>query len=113
MSAIDRLYKKSNKTIQRCISLDNELYEELKNVVENYYDATISDLVNVCIEDYINENDIKYYAKPFGEISISRSIMIRKDNLEELKRLNETTGISITRLINGAIKDFLEKFNKK
>ena len=32
MSAIDRLYKKNNYTIQKCISLEDTLYSKLKRL---------------------------------------------------------------------------------
>lgn len=112
MSAINRLYKKDNKTIQKCIALDNELYEKLKEITENDYDATISDLINVCVEDYINQNSPSYYAKPFGELSISRSIMLRKENIKGLQKFHRETGISVTRLLNASIKIFIDNYNK-
>ena len=45
MSAIDRLYKKSNYTIQKSINLEDRLYTKLKEIVDKEYDATISDIV--------------------------------------------------------------------
>ena len=54
MSAIDRLYKKDNYTIQKSINIEDKLYTKLKKLVEKEYDATVSDIVNVCIEDLIS-----------------------------------------------------------
>jgi len=34
--------------------------------------------------------------------------MIRKNNLKEIQKMSDKTGISVTRLINGAIKELLE-----
>lgn len=112
MSAIDRLYKKDNSTIQKSINLEDKLYTELKQLVENEYDATISDVINVCIEDLISSGNIKYYAKPEGEITIYRSIMIRKENVKALNKITKETGISLTRLVNIAMKEFLDNYNK-
>ncbi len=112
MSAIDRLYKKNNSTVQKSINLEDKLYTNLKQIVENEYDATISDVINVCIEDLISNGNIKYYAKPEGEITIYRSIMIRKDNVEALNKITKETGISLTRLVNIAMKEFLDNYNK-
>ena len=33
---------------------------------------------------------------------------MRKKNLEGLKKMSSQTGISVTRLVNGAIKEYLE-----
>ena len=100
MSAIDRLYKKSNYTVQKSINLEDRLY------------ATISDMINVCIEDLLSTGSVKYYAKPEDEITIYRSVMIRKENVEALNKITQETGISLTRLVNIAMKEFLDKYNK-
>ncbi len=112
MSSIDRLYKKDNCTIQKSINLEDKLYTKLKQIVENEYDATVSDIINVCIEDLIYKGNIKYYAKPDGEITIYRSVMIRKDNVEALNKITQETGISLTRLVNIAMKEFIIAYDK-
>lgn len=112
MSAIDRLYKKDNYTIQKSINLEDKLYTRIKEIVDSKYDASISDIINVCIEDLIDSGNIKYYAKPEDEITIYRSVMIRKENIEALNKVNSETGISFTRLVNIAMKEFLDKYNK-
>lgn len=113
MSSIEKLYKKDNYTIQKSINLEDKLYTKLKEIVDTEYDATISDIVNVCIEDLISKGNVKYYAKPEEEITIYRSVMIRKDNVESLNKITKETGISLTRLVNISIKEFLDKYKKK
>lgn len=110
MSAINRLYRKDNYTIQKSINLEDTLYSKLKKIADKDYDATISELINISIEDFITDNDIKYYAKPDDEISIYRSVMLRKENIIALNKINHETGISVTRLINMAVKKFLDKY---
>ena len=112
MSAINRLYKKDNYTVQKSMNLEDKLYTRLKEITNNEYDATISDVINACVEDLISSENIKYYAKPEGEITIYRSIMLRKDNVEALNKVNRETGISVTRLINMAIKQFIDEYDK-
>lgn len=112
MSAIDRLYKKTNYTVQKSINLEDRLYTRLKEIVDKDYDATISDMINVCIEDLLSTGSVKYYAKPEDEITIYRSVMIRKENTEALNKITQETGISLTRLVNIAMKEFLDKYNK-
>ena len=111
MELIDKLYKKGNYTIQKSINLEDKLYTRLKEIADNDFENTFSDLVNICVENLIeHESYIKYYAKPEYEIAIYRSIMLRKDNVERLEKIKEEKGISVTRLVNIAIKEFLEKF---
>lgn len=108
MSNITKLYKISNSRTKKSINIEDKLYEKLKYLMEHVYDTTISDLINICIEDYIDKNKPKYYEKPKGETVTYRSIMIRKDNLKWLKQTHKKTGISVTRLLNAAIKDFFD-----
>lgn len=112
MSTINRLYKKDNHTVQKSINIEDKLYTRLKKLVEKEYDATISDIINVCIEDLVSSGNVKYYAKPEGEITIYRSVMIRKENVEALNKITKETGISFTRLVNIAMKEFLDNYNK-
>ena len=109
MKAIDRLYGAGNYNVQKSINIDNELYEDLKKI-KMKYDATISAIINVCIEDLLESNDIKYYAKPKGEITVYRSVMIRIENIEKLERIRQNTGITVTRLINFSIKRMIDKY---
>ena len=110
MSKASRLYKIDNKATKKSINIEDTLYKKLKNLSENIYDATISELINVAIEDYIDKNKPAYYEKPKKETVTYRSIMIRQDNLKGLQAIHKKTGISVTRLLNGAVKDFLETY---
>ena len=112
MSAIDRLYSINNKTVKKSINIDDSLYKRLMRYTKKNYDATISDMINVCIEDLLSAGNVKYYAKPEDEITIYRSVMIRKENAEALNKITQETGISLTRLVNIAMKEFLDKYNK-
>lgn len=111
MKIVDKLYLKDNKKIQKCVSLDDDLYNKLKELSENKYDATISEIINICLEEYINKNHPTYYPKNKNELTTNRSIMIRKKNEEEINKFHDQTGISFTRLLNGAIKEFIEENN--
>lgn len=109
MSIIDKLYNINNKTVRKTINIDDSLYAELIELITNKYDATISDIVNICLEEYIETNQPKYYEKPAMESVTYRSIMIRQNNLNHLKLMHKETGISITRLLNSSIKEFIQK----
>lgn len=106
MNNVDKLYKIDNKCITKTINIEISLYEKLQNVISKRYDATVSDVINVIIEDYLENNKPTFYGKRDGVIY--RSIRMRKKNLEGLKKMSSETGISVTRLINVAIKEFLD-----
>ena len=112
MGGLGRLYPLNNKTIKKTINIEDKLYQKLLQFVKNNYDATFSDIINVCIEEYVERNEPSFYEKPNPETETYRSIMIRKENLSNLKKMYKKTGISVTRLLNGAVKEFLEKYDK-
>mgnify|MGYP001853818734 CR=1 FL=1 len=83
-------------------------------LAENYgqyvkiYDAKLSDVINVAMEEYIERNKPTYYAKPKAESVTYINLMLRKSNIKKFNEYHQKTGISFTRLINGAIKEFFE-----
>lgn len=113
MSAIERLYRLDNRAIKKTINIEDSLYKRLMKFTNKNFDATFSEVVNICIEEYVEENKPSFYEKPKLESVTYRSIMIRKKNLENLQSMHKKTGISVTRLLNGAVKEFLEKYENK
>lgn len=110
MRAIDRLYKKDENVV-RSVLIDQDLYEQLQHLSENVFDSSISKIINVAVENTLIKNkDIAFYKKPKNTDSIYRSILFRKTFFDEIIRMKENTGISFTRLVNGAIKEFLQDF---
>lgn len=109
MSAIDRLYNINNRTTKKSVNIDDSLYKKLIHFTQNKFDATVSDLINVAIEDYAARSNPSFYGKPENESVTYRSIMIREDNIEWLNKASRKTGISVTRLVNAAIKEFINK----
>ena len=113
MEPIERLYKK-DQVIVRSLHIDQDLYEKLQYISDNVYDASISRLTNICIETFLqNTNTIKYYKKPYKTESIYRSILFKKEFYDKLIEIKDKTGISFSRLVNGSIKQFIDKYNGK
>ena len=113
MSAIDRLYSIDNKTIKKTINIEDRLYNKIMKFTKENYDATFSEIINVCIEEYVERNRPSFYEKPKLETVTYRSMMIRKENLINLQKIHKKTGFSVTRLLNGAVKEFLEHYDKR
>lgn len=113
MSTIDKLYSINNKTVKKTVNIEDKLYNRLMKFTKKNYDATFSQVINVCIEEYIKRNKPSFYEKPKLETVTYRSIMIRKNNLEQLQKMYKKTGISVTRLLNCAVKEFLEQYDNK
>lgn len=113
MKPIERLYKK-DEIIPRSLHIEENLYYELQKLSENIYDASVSKLVNICVETLLQHKDkIKYYPKPKDADSIYRSILFRKNFYDELIKIKKNTGISFSRLVNGSIKEFLNEYEGK
>ena len=113
MEPIQRLYKRQ-KTTTRSIHIDEDLYSKLQHLSSTVFDASVSKIVNICVETLLqNKDNIKYYKKPYKADSVYRSIVFRKEFFDELVNLREQKGISLTRLVNGSIKDFFDKYNGK
>ena len=109
MSAIDRLYNINNRTTKKSVNIDDSLYKKLIYFTQNKFDATVSDLINVAIEDFSSKSNPTFYGKPENESVTYRSIMLRDNNIEWLSKISKKTGISVTRLVNAAIKEFIDK----
>lgn len=108
MNIRDKLYRKNNKTVPKSVNIDDSLYEKIKKSTEKVYDAKLSDIINIAIEEYVERNNPTYYGKPKNETVTYRNLMLRKDNIKKLTEYHQKTGISFTRLLNGAIKEFFE-----
>lgn len=113
MSAIDKLYSISNKTVKKTINIEDGLYNKIMEFTKKNYDATFSEIINICIEEYVERNKPSFYEKPKRETVTYRSMMIRKENLANLEKMHKALGISVTRLLNGAVKEFLEHYDKR
>ena len=111
MTVFSRFYKKE-KMVNRTLEIEEDLYEKLAFLSENVYDASINKLVNACIEDLIQNEDIKIY-KPKSEFYVSRSFLIRESFLEHLYSLKKKYRISIYLLVNIAIKNTIDKLEKE
>lgn len=108
MNIRDKLYKLENKTIPKSVNIDDSLYEKIRDITEKKYDAKLSDIINVAVEEYIERDNPTYYAKPKNETVTYRNLMLRKNNIKKLNEYHQKTGISFTRLLNSAIKEFFE-----
>ena len=108
MEIRDKLYKYNNPIIAKTINIDDSIYNKIKDLSEKVFDATISEIINIAIEEYIKRDRPNFYGKTEKETVTYRSIRLRKENVVKLNEYSKRTGISFTRLVNGALKEFLE-----
>ena len=113
MRPIDRLYRKDD-IVSRSLHIDEELYLKIQDLSDNVFNASVSKIVNICVETMLLDKDnIKYYKKPQNTESIYRSILFKKSFYDELVKIRAEKGISFSRLVNGSIKQFLDKYKKE
>ena len=84
--------------------------DELKEIALTKLEASVNKIIDACIEDFNIDKKIVIYQKPKNEISVARSIIIRESMYEKLDDMRKEYGISITKLINVAIKEGLDKY---
>ena len=87
MSFWSKFYKKE-KFVSRTLDIDEELYNKLEYLSKEVYDASISKLFNVAIEDLINSENIQIYERKNNSY-VSRSFLIRDSLLEGLYELKK------------------------
>ena len=103
-------FNKKEELIKKSTEIEGTLYDELKEIASTKLEASVNKIIEACIEDFNIDKKIIIYQKPKNEISVARSIIIRESMYEKLDNMRKEYGISITKLINVAIKEGLDKY---
>lgn len=112
MEWFDRFLRKE-KWIKKSAEIEGNLYDRLKEISENDLDASINKIVDACINDLSLGEKVIIYKKENNEINVARSIIIRESMYKKLEEMREKYGISISKLINIAIRNGIEKYDRK
>ena len=105
MSCLERLYKRE-EIINRTLDIDEELYYKLEYLSKERYEASISKLVNVAVEELMETGNVQVYKRKNNSY-ISRSFLLRKSVLDGLYELKKKYRIPIYLLVNIAIRNVL------
>lgn len=111
MSILDRFWKK-DELIQRTIEIESSVYDKIEYLSENIYDASVSKLINACIDELIQTENVHLYKKDDDELFTKHSLILRKNSLEGLNSLKEKYGISVYKLIHIALKNVLSELEE-
>lgn len=111
MEWYNRFYAKE-KWVKKSTEIEGKLYDRLKEIADKELDASVNKIIDACIDDLKLEEKVVIYKKEKGEINVARSIIIRESMYKKLEEMREKYGISISKLINIAIRNALEKYNK-
>ena len=105
MSCLGRLYRKE-KLMSRTLDIDEELYYKLEFLSNERYDASISKLVNISIEELVRTENVQIYKRKNNSY-VSRSFLLRESVLDGLYELKSKYRIPIYLLVNIAIRNVL------
>ncbi len=112
INIFDRFYDK-DVIVQKTFEIETTLFDKIEFLSENVYDASVSKLINACIDDLVATEDIKIYPKDGKELYTKHSLLLRRYSLNNLETLKIKYDISVYKLINIAIKRALEKIDIK
>lgn len=112
MSVLDRFWPK-DELVQKTIEIESGLYDEIEFLCENVYDTSVSKIINACIDELIETEDVKLYPKKSNELFTKHSIILRKSSLNNLEKLKDKYGISVYKLIHIAIKNVLLQYHEE
>ena len=112
MEWYDRFLSKE-KWIKKSAEIEGRLYDRLKEISENELDASINKIVDACISDLELGEKVVIYKKENNEINVARSVIIRESMYKKLEEMREKYGISISKLINIAIRKKIKKYENK
>ena len=105
MSCLGKLYKRE-ELISITLDIDEELYYKLEFLSKERYDASISKLVNISVEELVKTEKIQIYKRKNNSY-ISRSFLLRESVLNGLYELKRKYRIPIYLLVNIAIRNVL------
>ena len=104
----DHAFKKREIKIRRNYEIEDSLYIKLEEL-SKIYDASVTDLINECLLNLIQTENIQLYGKKGNELFVTHTLLIKESNLSGLEKLKEKYGVSIFKLVNIAIKNVLEE----
>ncbi len=110
MTIKSRLNIKEN-LVQKTVNIDNDLYERLEKLSKTKYDESTSKLINACIFELDETENINIYANE-NELLIKHTIIFRESALLVLNRLHNKYKIPMYKLINIAIHNVIDELEE-
>ena len=105
MAYFSRFYKKEN-LISRSLDIDEELYSELEYLSKNVYEASISKIINIAVEELVKTEKVKIYKRKNNSYVV-RSVLLRKSVFDGLYELKNKFRVPIYLLVNIAVRNVL------
>lgn len=108
MNYFDEKFNKREEKIRRNYEIEDQLYSRLEQLTK-VYEASVTDLINACLERLVETESINLYGREESEILVTHTLLIRESNITGLEKLKEKYGVSIYKLVNIAIKNVLNE----
>lgn len=108
MYYFDEKFNRREPKIRRNYEVEDKLYSKLEELTK-VYEASVTDLINACLEKLVKTEDIKLYKKEENEILVTHTMLIRESNIIGLEKIKDKYGVSIYKLVNIAIKNVLNE----
>ena len=105
-------FNKKEKWVKKSVEIEGKLYDRLKEISNKQLDASVNKIIDACIDDLKIGEKVVIYRKEKDEINVARSIIIRESMYLKLEDMSEKYGISISKLVNLAIREGLENYKE-
>lgn len=112
MGTFDRFWRR-DELVRKSIEIDDVLYEKLGKISQKSYHTSKNQLINACIEELIKTENIKIYEMQKRKGKGAHSLLIRNKLFEGLEYLKDKYNISIYKLVNIAINNAVEEYEKE
>ena len=106
MTHFEDRYGKREKMYRRSYYIDDALLTQLEEL-SKIYRATIPDFINDSAELLVQTENIEVYARNKSELSLKYTVLMRESVLTGLEGLSQRYGISLSKLVNIAIRNML------
>lgn len=101
-----KFYKREKRTLRK-YELEDEVYDFLVEASEVYH-ASISDIMNACLDELIHTKKFKLYQHK-DVIYPTHTFYITESNAAGLSELKREARMTITNLVNMAVKNIMEQ----
>ncbi|MEG1887275.1 MAG: hypothetical protein RR177_04035 [Oscillospiraceae bacterium] len=111
MSILDDKLSKKEGYYVKCVNIEDDLYNKLSFLASKVYNASVSTVVNICIAEFAEKENIKIYPKEKGALYVRHTVNIRKSLNDELERLREKYAIAYYKLIEIALRNVIDEMD--
>ena len=101
------------KWVKKSVEIEGKLYDRLKEIAANEIDASVNKIIDACINDLELDEKIVIYKREANDLDVGRSVMIRESMYKKLEDMREKYGVSVSKLVNIAIRDGLKKYDNR